>query len=213
MTPHRARAYAWLFIALAGCASANVMLLQQRLPLRGMGGAYGESAAGGSIARTYTSTPVAKATKAAAAPNTSGETNLVQAIQRELKATGAYSGPGDGRPSRALTAAIMAYEFQQGLAVAGEASDAVLSRLILGATLSPARGYAPGEIIPGSPADQLVRWVIDSLNRLGHDAGKPQSRLDLKAMQAIRAFEMAQKMTPTGRVNEALVRQLERRKN
>lgn len=223
MTPRRARLYTWLFLGLAGCASINVMLLQQRLPMRGMGGVYGESAAGGAATRTAATaaslppasvTTVSRGVKVAASPTpnpVAAQVELLQAIQRELNSAGHYAGTVDGRPSRALTAAIVAYEYQQGLAVTGEPSDDLLKRLILGSGSLGRRAHLPGEIVPGSPADHLVRWVIETLNRIGHEAGKPQSKLDMKAIQAIRAFEAGELMPPTGRISEAMVRQLERR--
>lgn len=225
MTPRRAKFYTWLLVGLAGCASINVMLFQQRLPMRGMGGVYGDSAAGGAATRVAVPPPApaapaanapARPTKTAnmspAAPNPAlAQAELMQAIQRELSSAGHFSGLADGKPSKPLTAAIVSYEFQQGLPLSGEASDGLLKRLILGTTLATMRTHMPGEIIPGSPADHLVRWVIESLNRLGHDAGKPQSKLDLKAIQAIRAFEAGELMRPTGRIGEAMVRQLEQR--
>lgn len=216
MTLRRARLYTWLFVGLAGCAAANIMLFQQRLPMRGMGGAYGDSSAGGIATRSITvpGTVGGRAIKTAAVPQPVDPPTLnetVNAIQRELKAVGHYGGSVDGRPSRALTAAIIAYQFEQGLPVDGESSEALVKRLILGATLQPARKYLPGEIVPGSPADKLVRWVIAGLNSLGHEAGPPQSRLDTSALRAIRAFESAERMAQSGRIGEALVRQLESR--
>lgn len=223
MTPRRARTYTWLFLGLAGCATVNVMLFQQRLPMRGMGGAYGESAAGGAATRPATAPvpapsvlTVNRPVKATVTPPPNpavAQIELLQAVQRELNAAGHYAGLIDGRPTRPLTAAIVAFEYQQGLAIRGEPTDDLLKRVILGSGGAPAarQTHLPGEIIPGSPADHLVRWVIESLNRIGHDAGKPQSKLDLKAIQAIRAFEAGELMPPTGRINEAMVRQLERR--
>lgn len=226
MSPRRAKIYTWMLVGLAGCASINVMLFQQRLPMRGMGGVYGESAAGGAATRMAvppsalapapgTNAP-ARPTKTAntppAAPNPAiTQAELLQAIQRELSSAGHFTGLADGKPSKALTAAIVSYEFQQGLPLSGEPNDGLLKRLILGTTLATMRTHMPGEIIPGSPADHMVRWVIESLNKLGHDAGKPQPKLDLKAIQAIRAFEAGELMRPTGRIGEAMVRQLEQR--
>lgn len=234
MTPGRAKVYTWLFLGLAGCATVNVMLFQQRLPMRGMGGVYGDSSAGGAAGRVHL--PVAPPSPAATSSSNSSasgaaprgtkvalaqepvprspavvQAELTQAIQRELNSTGLFTGLADGKPSKSLTAAIAAYEFQQGMPVSGEATDILLKRLILGAMPAIKSKHVPGEIIPGSPADHLVRWVIESLNKLGHDAGKPQSKLDLKAMQAIRAFEAGELMRPTGRIGEAFVRQLEQR--
>lgn len=214
MTPLRAKVYAWLFVGLAGCATVNVMLFQQRLPLRGIGGVYGDSSAGGAASRLHvppvsarSAKPGGLAQQVPAAPYD----EIVQAVQRELAGANRFAGVIDGRPSRALTAAIYAYEHEFGLEVTGVASDGLLKRLILGPTLASSQGHAPGEIVKGSPADELVRWTVEQLNRLGFDAGRPQSRFDFKAIQALRKFELAEGLPATGRIGEGVIRQLERR--
>lgn len=212
MTPRRARLYTWLFFGLAGCASINVMLFQTRLPLRGMGGVYGaDGAAGGTSTRIYAPSAPSKTSRTAAPTAAEQPSDLVMAIQRELSGAGQYSGVRDGRPSRGLTAAIADYETKQGLAVSGEATDALLKRLILGQSLTASTGHPAGEIIPGSAADGLLRWVIERLNTLGYDAGKSQGRPEAKLATAVRAFEAAERLAPSGRITEQLVRRLERR--
>jgi len=134
----------------------------------------------------------------------------VRAIQRELKLRGYGPVAGDGAMGLATRAAIMAFEYDQGLALSGEASEPLLRRILLGAAADgPGGASGPGAgKVRSAQAEQVIRGVQQSLAALGYQPGRADGRLGEDTVKAIRDFEMDRGLVPRGRVSAELVTRL-----
>ena len=132
--------------------------------------------------------------------------NAIAGIQRELTARGYEPGPVDGVVGLMTRAALLAYEYDEGLALTASPTEDRLKQLIFGLNAPAARAQS------GRPATKqaagLIRSVQDSLGRLGYAAGIANGELDYATRSAIRAFERDHGMAPTGRVSGRLLSQL-----
>lgn len=154
----------------------------------------------------------------AATPIAAQSPQTVRDIERELGARGYVTGTGDGTVTLVTRAAILAYEHDTGLVLTAEPSVALLKAILLGRDPSAAAAGA-GPSRAGSKAsaeaDQLVRTAQSALARLGHLKSRPtglvQGRLDPPTVLAIKAFELSERLAPTGRVSGELMQRLERR--
>ncbi len=135
--------------------------------------------------------------------------DLVQAIQRELSNRGYGGFALDGALDTRTRAAIMAYEHDQHLPVAGEATDALLQQLVLGSSGDAAGAARPAGRSPR--AEQVLRQVQQSLARLGYQPGRPDGRTSDETLRSIREFELDNGLVPTGRVSAELIAALERK--
>ncbi len=130
----------------------------------------------------------------------------IAAIQRELKQRNYGPLPVDGILRPATRAAIMAFEFDRGLPLTGEASAQTLKTILLGA---PAGGSVAGASKVRSPhAEEIVRGVQKSLVALGYQSASPDGRLGEDTIKAIREFEMDRGLVPKGRVSADLLARL-----
>jgi peptidoglycan hydrolase-like protein with peptidoglycan-binding domain len=145
-----------------------------------------------------TGTSVVVQKSEAASPET------VRAIQRELRQRGYGNLPSDGTLRLQTRAAIMAYEYDQGLPLSAQASEGLLSRILFGGS-SPSQGQ--GQV--GTPeAAELVRFVQQSLAALGYQPGSVNGQFEADTMRAIREFEMDKGLVPKGRISAELIGQL-----
>ncbi|MGF1649162.1 MAG: peptidoglycan-binding protein [Hyphomicrobiaceae bacterium] len=139
----------------------------------------------------------------APAPREATSRALVESVQRHLAVHGYDPGVSDGVAGLTTQAAIFAFEFDHGLALTAEASEALLRQLILG----------PGLRNPGATADQpvgpmaseLVRTVQTTLGQLGYAIGAVDGRFGPRTRSAIRQFEADVGMLSTGRVSPELI--------
>lgn len=138
-----------------------------------------------------------------AAPDT------IRAIQRELIQRGYGPITQDGVPGLSTRAAILAFEKDAGFALTAEASDALLKRILLGASADRNEAANAGKV-KSTQAEQVIRTVQQSLAGLGYQPGKIDGRVGEESERAIREFEMDQGTTPTGRVSADLVVRLSR---
>ena len=134
----------------------------------------------------------------------------VRAIQRELKARDYEPGLVDGIPGLVTRAAIMAFEYDHNMQLTGEPSEALLRRIILGASYAGHSGAArlPAGVKPHS--EQVTRTVQQSLLAMGYQPGAADGVVGEDTSRAIREFEMDHGLVPTGRVSGHLVAQLAR---
>lgn len=150
---------------------------------------------------------------AIAPPGASQSPQTVRDIERELASRGYTTGSGDGAVTLVTRAAILAFEHDNGLALTAEPSPALLRAILFGG--APAAAAAGGEAAVGRMADQVVRTAQSALAKLGHLKGNPaglvQGHLDRQTVLAIKAFELGERLTPTGRVSGDLIQRLERR--
>jgi peptidoglycan hydrolase-like protein with peptidoglycan-binding domain len=140
---------------------------------------------------------------AADAPRGAPNANTVAAIQRELDARGYGPLSGDGVLGIGTRAAIMAFEHDSGLALTGEASEALLKRILFGAAAAPEpAGAAKGK---SSEAEQVILAVQKGLVTLGYQVARVDGRLGEDTVKAIRDFEVDKGLVPKGRVSAELL--------
>lgn len=146
-------------------------------------------------------------------PQTGRPKLIVRAVQRELAARGFDVGPVDGTPSAKITAAISAYEKEQGLPVTGAATDALLRHILLGDDVKS--GGATGSFTEkanaakaGAPAN--VKAVQQVLADLGYSPGPVDGAMGDATARAISAFQHDRKIPETGRITPELLGELER---
>lgn len=131
---------------------------------------------------------------------------LVQVIQRELGERNYFHGRPDGRLGVLTRAAIMAFEHDHGLALTADASETVLSSILLGAV--PTRSASVTTV--GPEAKQLIKLVQGLLISTGFKAVERTGRLDTVTVQAIRTFERRKGLASRGRISANLVTMLRR---
>ncbi len=133
---------------------------------------------------------------------------VVRSVQRALEARGYETGGADGIAGAVTRAAILAYEADHGLPLTAEPTAELARRIVEGPGSAPRVGAAA--LAPGVRAEELIRSVQQTLNRLGFQAGKPDGRLGEATIAAIRAFEKQNRMADTGRISGELVARLTR---
>lgn len=136
------------------------------------------------------------------APDAEGDTSTISAVQRELSARGYGQLTPDGVPGLVTRAAIMAYEFDHQMPLKGEATAALLARIVLG--LSGSTGATPDPAagrVRSPQAELVMRTVQQSLAALGYQVGKIDGRTGDDIARAIREFELDEGLKQTGRVS------------
>jgi peptidoglycan hydrolase-like protein with peptidoglycan-binding domain len=131
--------------------------------------------------------------------------DTVRAVQRELRQRGYGALGSDGSMRPATRAAIMAFEYDHGLPLTGQASEALLRRILFGGAVSadPAAGK-----VRSSEAQEMVRSVQQSLAALGYQPGPADGQLAADTIRAIREFEIDKGLVPKGRISAELLAQL-----
>src|SRR5262249_42311934 len=113
--------------------------------------------------------------------------DTTRAVQRELRQRGYGALGSDGNMRPATRAAIMAFEYDHGLPLTGQASEALLRRILFGAggAADPAAGK-----VRSAEAQEMVRSVQQSLLALGYRPGPADGQLAADTIRAIREFEI-----------------------
>ena len=130
--------------------------------------------------------------------------DTIRAIQRELRQRGYGNLVSDGTLRPQTRAAIMAYEYDNGLVLTGQASEGLLTRILFGG--NPAA--EPAGKVGSAEAVELVRFVQQSLAALGYQPGPADGQLKAETIRAIREFEMDKGLVPKGRVSAEVLAQL-----
>ena len=149
---------------------------------------------------------VSKTPTGALAPAQSG---TVRAIQRELSSRGYLAGQIDGVAGLMTRAAIMAFEYDQGLELTATPTQSLLHHILLGQRASgpvrrnPASRYHPN-------VKRVVVAVQGRLAALGYLRGGTHGTLSETTARAIREFELDHGLIATGRVSGQLVAALAR---
>lgn len=131
------------------------------------------------------------------------EPDLIRAIQRELQVLGYEAGGVDGVAGVTTRAAIMAFEWDEGLPLTAEPAQQTLQALLLGS----GRGGTAGASIsvpPGPEAVQVIKSVQQGLVALGVSDVKVTGTLTLATQRSIRLFEVREGLPETGRISGAL---------
>lgn len=130
---------------------------------------------------------------------------LVLDIQRGLAERGYYSGDVDGMPGPRTQQAIRDFEQAQGLKPTGEASEALLARVLR----ARARADVTGSIAPAEPRPSTrVLSVQRVLARLGYGPVKLSGLPDPDTKTAIERFERDRGLTKSGEIGDRLLQEL-----
>jgi peptidoglycan hydrolase-like protein with peptidoglycan-binding domain len=138
--------------------------------------------------------------------------SLLRAIRRELSQHNYFPGNAnsrlDGRVDAMTMGAIMAYQYDSGLAVTGRARDALLKSFLFGVGDKVRR---QGEMVELSEDTRpLVAEIQGILSAKGHYSGKIDGIFRKQTMEAIRRFESDRGLPVTGRVSGLLIQELTR---
>lgn len=200
MTPLRLQMGLLSFAVMSGAVLVNVFYLQ---PVSGARGARVEI---GPMpeARAAVMRPVKDERAAPVAAVQTGQTaEVTRAIQRELQSRGYTTGTDEGVVSLVTRAAIMAYEFDHGLALTAEPSEDLLRNIVLGAAV--ADGPSIGPLKVGPYAEQVIRTTQQSLAGLNYRQIKVDGFVGEATVTTIRQFEREHGMLETGRISGELV--------
>ncbi|MBU1213418.1 MAG: peptidoglycan-binding protein [Alphaproteobacteria bacterium] len=129
-------------------------------------------------------------------------------VQRELTAFGYQPGPVNGTAGLMTRAAIMAFEYDNGLPLTAAADDVQLQRLLLGTgRVAPSSMENAG--LPVSDEAKLVMQTIQqSLKQMGYEPGPVNGAYSAETERAIRNLETDHNLPETGRVSGRLVEAL-----
>lgn len=133
---------------------------------------------------------------------------VVKAVQRELVRKGYDTGTQDGVPGLMTRAAIMAFEWDHGLALSAEPSEALLQAVLL--DHRPPGMAGAGAQQRSRQAVQIIRTIQQSLVALGYLQGSVDGHLGEVTRRAIREFEMDNGLVPSGRISSPLFAKLAR---
>ena len=126
----------------------------------------------------------------------------VKAIQRELSLRGYNPGRQDGVLAPESRAAILAYEFDERMPLAGEATEALLKTLIFAKAAGKTR---IGAVDRFEHRRDIIEQVQQMLAQLGYTSGPADGRLDARMREAIRKFEADRHLKPSGRLTERVL--------
>ena len=129
--------------------------------------------------------------------------DTTQAIKRELKELGYRTGADDGSMDMMTRAAIMAFEYDNGLPMTARADATQLERLLLGvnATVPPRDA---GRVVSRQARQVMVR-VQQSLQQLDYQPGAVDGTFGGATERAIRRFEIDNNLRHTGRISGELI--------
>jgi peptidoglycan hydrolase-like protein with peptidoglycan-binding domain len=144
------------------------------------------------------------------APEAEGDATIVRAVKQALNARG--YGPLALEPTTGMftRAAILAFEFDHGLPLAGEATEALLARMA--AVTAPAVGPRVNVKAATPAAEAMIRHVQHKLASLGYLEGKVDGRLGEPTQLALKRFEADQQIVPRGRISLDVLMRLEQSK-
>lgn len=129
-------------------------------------------------------------------------------VQRELNGFGYRPGSIDGSASLMTLAAVMAYEYDNGLPLTAALDDVQLQRLLLGTGRISQTSMENAGLPASDQARQVMQTVQRSLKRLGYDPGAVDGTYSAETERAIRNLETDSNLPETGRVSGRLVEKL-----
>lgn len=216
MTPRQARVALGTFILLAAGVVYNALYMQSDRAPASMASEARSTSPRAVVQPPATSRSAqAKKRTAELKPDPAGTTgasesppnDTIRAIQRELNQRGFGPVASDGIMRPVTRAAIMSYEHDNRLPLTGEATEALLTRLVLGA---PAINAPSGAGAVQSPdAEATIKQVQRMLAASGYRPGPADGRLRAETVTAIRAFEQDQGLTPKGRISAEVMGRLQ----
>lgn len=125
----------------------------------------------------------------------------VRKIQRALNEAGYNAGRVDGRWGLATERALRDFQESKGLEPTGQLNDKTI--LALGFSLSD---FAAGEFeAPQTLNADNVRQIQKALNDAGYNAGPVDGRWNPETERALRDFQKAKGLEPTGRLDDRTI--------
>jgi len=201
MTPFRARLILFAIMALLLATAGNALLLQER-PAMPRGLTPGKILPNQPSTFEFAQTMPAPSQARPPSSGLSQEARFQIALQRELASHGyadQLHAAKDG-----LRFAVIAYEFDKGLALTGEPAEKLLERLLFDLNQAPKGIFA--DRAEANP--QLVMEVQKTLLGLGFFRGTLSGRMDEWTEGAVKDFERHRGLPPEGRLTEATLLEL-----
>jgi peptidoglycan hydrolase-like protein with peptidoglycan-binding domain len=131
---------------------------------------------------------------------------VVEAVQKELSASGLYVGPVDGVAGKRTQLAIRAYQRSNGLDEGGVATPELIDHIKLTREFAAAASAAD----PDAPMPDMIRKVQQKLAELGYAPGAINGELGRNTEAAIRQFERDRGIAESGTINGELIAEIER---
>lgn len=125
----------------------------------------------------------------------------VRAVQRELAQRGYEPGPVDGIFGVVTRAAVLAYQNDQGLALTGLVTPALLQRIVLG------NGSGGPSQVP-KETEALISAIQQTLAGLGYAPGPVDGIQGAGTRKAIKQFEGERGLPEKGRVSGRLLTEI-----
>ncbi len=126
------------------------------------------------------------------------------AVQSELGLLGYQPGGSDGAVNLMTRAAVMAFEYDNGLPLTARADEAQLQRLVGMAGIG-SRTQANAGLPTTDEAKLVMRTVQQSLTQLNYEPGPIDGTYSAATERAIRNFEIDSRLPETGRISGRLI--------
>lgn len=202
MEPQQARLTFFVFLSFTVAIVFNALYFQKD--------------AGFAVRGSYSGTVSMRAGEEMQMGNAIGKTvkgnDLLRAIRRELANHNYFPGNSssrlDGRVDAMTMGAIMAYQYDSGLAVTGLVSDGLLKSFLFGVDKRASRRAR--RPVFSRDTRQLVAEIQGILSAKGHYTGKIDGLFASKTMGAVKRFESNRGLPVTGRISGLLVQELSR---
>jgi peptidoglycan hydrolase-like protein with peptidoglycan-binding domain len=207
MTPRQARVALVTFMAIASGVAYNALYLQDG-PAPGRRVAS-DTTPSGTVRVGQATAQSGKTAVTAKSPGRDASAEIVRAIQRELNQRGYGPLVDDGVVRPVTRAAIMSFEQDNRLPLTGAATEAVLARLVLGASTDGAQRVAVAGQVQSPQAEETIRHMQRLLAANGYRPGPADGRLGSDTVEAIRAFEKDQGLPVKGRVSAEVLARLQ----
>ncbi len=141
----------------------------------------------------------------------------VESAQRELAASGLYSGQVDGVSGRRTKLAIIAYQRANGLDETGVATADLIEHIRYTRQIADAMNMkdvtasalTPRSLPQARPVDTVTRVQV-GLAQLGYEPGAINGQLGQQTRDAILKFERDRGIAPTGDISATLIVELEK---
>lgn len=141
-----------------------------------------------------------------AAPSDVKPSKLTSDIQSELAKMGYYDGALDGLIGPNTHSAIMRYQRENGLTGNGRATTGLLEHIKFNQRIRDAIKQSPVSKLPKTATQ--IQKVQAGLADLGYAPGPIDGVMGEQTVQAIRSFERDHRLKVTGKVTEALLKEL-----
>ncbi len=196
------------FVGLTGLITYNALYLQEQRSIALLPTV--PKAAGDRAANRSALAPVT--TDLPPLPNQKPPSQLVTAIQRELKVRGYGGGPADGILREETRKAIADYQRDHGLPISGLPSDELLRHILLGETVSTGSVVEVADPVaaPQLKVDVRVKAVQQILADLGYAPGPIDGAMGSATERAVKAFQHDRKIAETGQIGRELLREIKR---